>query len=156
MANKPPRTIQEQIDLLKSRGMVFQDESKAPHYLKNISYYRLKGYWWEMQSDKINHRFHTNSLFEHVIDLYNFDRHLRLLIFDAIERIEVALRTKLIFHLSISYGPLWYLNHSIFTDGIAQMSIAGHLSNEISRSKEQFILEHKKTIKKIFRRLGKL
>lgn len=143
MANKPPQTIQQQIDLLKTRGLLFNNQAKAPHLLANISYYRLKGYWWEMQHDKINHLFSPNSYFETAIDLYNFDRHLRLLIFDAIERIEVALRTKLIYHLCISHGPLWYLNYNIFTDGISQMSIAGHLSHEILRSKEQFIIEHK-------------
>lgn len=44
MAQKP-KNIQEQIDLLKSRNMAFIDESQAFHLLRNISYYRLKGYW---------------------------------------------------------------------------------------------------------------
>lgn len=143
MANKEPKTVQEQIEILKQRGLLFRDEKLAPHFLENISYYRLKGYWWEMQSDKTTHTFKGGSYFEDVVDLYNFDRHLRLLIFDAIERIEVALRTKLIYHLSLTYGTLWYLDYDIFTDGINQMSIVGHLSGEISRSKEQFIVEHK-------------
>jgi abortive infection bacteriophage resistance protein len=143
MANKDPKTVAEQIEILRQRGMLFHNEEVVPHFLENISYYRLKGYWWEMQSNKVEHKFNNNSYFENVIDLYNFDRHLRLLMFDAIERIEVALRTKLIYHLSLSYGPLWYLDYSIFTDGINQMSIAGHLSGEITRSKEQFIVEHK-------------
>ena len=144
MASKDPKTVTQQIELLKERGMLFRNEEAVPHFLHNISYYRLKGYWWEMQSDKVDHKFKEESYFEDVIDLYNFDRHLRLLIFDAIERIEVALRTKLIYNLSLAYGPLWYLDYSIFTDGINQMSIAGHLSNEIKRSKEQFIEEHNK------------
>ena len=53
---------------------------------------------WEMQDDSINHHFAPNSYFENVIDLYNFDRHFRLIVFNAIERIEIALRTKLIYH----------------------------------------------------------
>ena len=69
-----------------------------------------------MQSDKIEHKFNDYSYFEEVIDLYNFDRHLRLLMFDAIERIEVALRTKLIYQLSLSYGPLCYIDYTIFSD----------------------------------------
>lgn len=51
--SKPAKTIQEQIELLKSRNMAFRNISNAPHFLENISYYRLKGYWWEMQ-DKRN------------------------------------------------------------------------------------------------------
>lgn len=147
MANKLPKTVEEQIKLLLERGMLFKNIDNAPHFLKNISYYRLKGYWWEMQSDKVNHKFKPNNYFEDVIDLYNFDRHLRLIIFDAIERIEVALRTKLIYHLSLAFGPLWYSDYSIFTDGINQMSTIGHLSGEIKRSKEQFITEHSKNHK---------
>ncbi len=142
MASKLPKTITEQIQLLKDRGMLFRDENSAIHFFENISYYRLKGYWWEMQYDEITHNFKEKSYFEDVIDLYEFDRELRLYVFDALERIEIALRTKLIHQLSLSYGPLWYLNYSIFTNGIAQMSIAGHLSAEISRSKEQFIIKH--------------
>lgn len=106
MANKLPKTVEEQINLLLERGMLFKNSDNAPHFLKNISYYRLKGYWWEMQSDKVNHKFKAYSYFEDVIDLYNFDRHLRLLIFDTIERIEVALRTK----LNLSFVVvLWFI-----------------------------------------------
>ena len=143
MASKTPKTITEQIEILKKRGLLFKNEELAHCFLENISYYRLKGYWWEMQSDKVNHTFFDNTFFEDVVDLYNFDRNLRLLIFDAIERIEVALRTKLIYNLSITYGSLWFLDYSIFTDGINQMSTVGHLGSEISRSKEQFIVDHK-------------
>jgi abortive infection bacteriophage resistance protein len=143
MPNKDPKTISEQIQLLKYRGMLFHQEEMAPHFLQNISYYRLKGYWWEMQSDKTTHVFKQNSYFEEVIDLYNFDRHLRLLLFDAIERIEIAIRTKLIYHLSLGYGSLCYVDYSIFSDQLRQESITDRLHSEIARSKEKFILDHK-------------
>jgi abortive infection bacteriophage resistance protein len=47
MSSKPSRTIDEQIHLLQERGMKFHNLDDARHYLKYISYYRLKGYWWE-------------------------------------------------------------------------------------------------------------
>jgi len=93
MSNKPAYNIAEQIALLKQRGMLFKDENNAHHFLENISYYRLKGYWWDAQSDVKFHTFQANTYFEDIIDRYNFDRRLRLLLFDAIERIEIALRT---------------------------------------------------------------
>lgn len=111
---KFPKTIQQQIELLKSRNMAFREEAHAPHFLANISYYRLKGYWWEMQDDKVNHHFADGSYFEDVIDFYNFDRRFRLIVFNAIERIEIALRTKMIYHLSLNYGPAWYLDSTLF------------------------------------------
>ena len=97
MINKPARSIADQLQLLKDRGMLFRFEKKATHFLQNISYYRLKGYWWDMQKDRVNHLFDTNTYFEDVIERYNFDRHLRLILFDAVERIEIALRTKMIY-----------------------------------------------------------
>ena len=90
MPNKPARTIADQIQLLKSRGMYFRDEPQATTLLKNISYYRLKGYWWDMQSCHTLHTFKPNTYFEEVVECYNFDRHLRLILFDAWKILEVA------------------------------------------------------------------
>lgn len=152
MANKPAHTIADQIALLKSRGMLFHNEANAPQHLENISYYRLKGYWWDTQKDYTLHSFNPNIYFEDIIARYNFDRQLRLILFDAIERIEIALRTKMIYHLSISYGGLWYLNPSIFqkttitinhvTNTIHQHTI-DELRKEFNRSQEIFIKDHK-------------
>ncbi len=113
---KDPKTIKAQMQLLKSRNMAFSKESKAVHFLANISYYRLKGYWWEMQDEKINHHFKERSDFETVINRYNFDRHFRLIVFNAIEWIEISLRTKMIYHFSLAYGAEWYLDLALFKE----------------------------------------
>lgn len=142
-----PRTIEEQISLLKSRGMIFKDEETASTYLNHISYYRLKGYWWDMQSDFENHQFEENTYFETVIDRYDFDRHLRLILFDAIERIEIALRTQMILQLSLSYGAYWYKNKELFTNEKLFVSNLKQLNKEFERSKEIFIKDHKSRYK---------
>ena len=139
---KPTRTIQDQIALLQSRNMQIKNILNTSHFLSNVSYYRLKGYWWEMQDDKVNHHFAPNSFFEDVIDLYNFDRHFRLIIFNAIERIEISLRTKLIYHLSLSYGSEWYLNPSIFQNPQRFTSFLGKINIDMSNSSEEFIVKH--------------
>ncbi|HEY1018614.1 MAG TPA: Abi family protein [Sediminibacterium sp.] len=152
MANKPPLSVARQIVLLKQRGMLFRDEANAPHFLQNISYYRLKGYWWDMQADYTLHTFNSNTYFEDIVDRYNFDRHLRLILFDAIERIEISLRTKMIYHLSMKYGGLWYLNPNLFVR--QNVTIAGatktihlhtvdELRKEFGRSQEIFIKDHR-------------
>jgi abortive infection bacteriophage resistance protein len=151
--NKQALSISEQIELLKSRGMQFYDESSAHHFLENISYYRLKGYWWDMQDDYVSHTLKPNTYFEDVINRYNFDRHLKLILFDAIERIEVSLRTKMIYHLSLSYGGLWYLDASLFETntvviGDVTKTIHKHtlddLQKEFQRSQEIFIKDQRK------------
>lgn len=139
---KPARTIQDQIALLQSRNMRFKQVADAPHFLSNISYYRLKGYWWEMQDDRVNHHFVNGSFFEDVIDLYNFDRHFRLIVFNAIERIEISLRTKLIYHLSLQYGSEWYLNPLLFEEPKRYNSFVAKLFQDISNSSEEFIIKH--------------
>jgi len=139
---KPAKTIQEQVQLLEDRGMLFHNIGDAPHFLANISYYRLKGYWWEMQSDKVNHKFHPNNYFEDVIDLYNFDRHFRLIIFNAIERIEIALRAKLIYHMSLSYGPHWYDETIYFEKYKHHLFFKSKLTRDLGNSSEEFIIKH--------------
>jgi len=148
---KQPKTIQEQINLLQERNMSFNDKEKAEHYLANINYYRLKGYWWEMQDDKVNHHFQDGSMFDDVIDLYNFDRRFRLIVFNAIERIEVALRTKIAYHMSLAYGPEWYLNPSLFNkqknsneNKSHQAIFLSNLFREINNTSEEFVLAHYK------------
>ena len=153
MPNKPAYTVTDQVQLLKSRGMLFRDEVQAANYLKNISYYRFKGYWWDMQADFTLHTLKPNTWFEDIIDRYNFDRHLRLILFDAIERIEIALRTKMIYHLSISYGGLWYLDSSLFdnstvtlNDGTVKtihQNTLDELRKEVNRSQEIFMKDHR-------------
>lgn len=90
MSIKPAYSIADQIELLKQRGMLFKDEACAFHFLENISYYRLKGYWWDSQKDLKNHTFHSNVYFEAIIERYTFDRHSRLILFEAIEPIEIV------------------------------------------------------------------
>lgn len=144
MPNKPVRSITEQISLLKQRGMLFHNELQASQFLKNISYYRLKGYWWDMQQDRITHTFAPNIYFENVIERYNFDRHLRLVLFDAVERIEIALRTKMIYYLSLSYGATWYLDSNLFANSEKHVENVNHLQREFGYSQEIFIKDHKR------------
>lgn len=139
---KPARTVQDQILLLQGRNMSFRNISNAPHFLSNISYYRLKGYWWEMQDDFVNHHFRNSSFFEDAVDLYNFDRHFRLIVFNGIERIEIALRTKLIYHLSLSYGSEWYLDPSLFEKPKEYAAFLSKLYNDMGRSSEEFMVQH--------------
>jgi abortive infection bacteriophage resistance protein len=94
-----------------------------------------------MQTDKVNHVFAPNSCFENVIARYHFDRQLRLILFDAIEFIEIALRSKLIYHLSQAYGGLWYLDDSIVTDKDKHQICLADLQNEFTRNRENFAKE---------------
>ena len=115
MSNQKPRTIEEQIKLLRSRGMQFNSEEYAKECLSHISYFRLKYYWTDMIDEETEHDFLEDASFDDVIARYNFDRSLRLILFDAIEIIEVALRAKILSLLDnskdIPYGKLGFTDN---------------------------------------------
>lgn len=145
--DKKPFTVAEHIQQLRERGLSIVDEHLAKHYLEHVSYYRLAGYWWPMQSDKTEHKFKEHSKFEDVVALYNFDRELRILLFDVIEKIEISLRTKLIYHLSHEFDPWWFQNTIIFQDTGALIETLASIKEEVDRSKDIFIKEHRKKYK---------
>lgn len=142
--NKRPFSHTEHIELLKTRGLIIEDEKLALHYLKNVSYYRLAGYWWPMQSDKINHIFKPESNFRDVVNLYNFDRELRIILFDVIEKIEISLRTKMIYHLSHEFDPWWFQKTELFSNTQELIKTLSSMQEEVTRSKDAFIKEHKR------------
>ncbi len=151
MYNKPAFTIEQQILQLRARGLIINEEDNVEHYLLNISYYRLAGYWWPMQSDKVLHQFKAGSKFSDVISLYKFDLELRLLIFEVIEKIEISLRSKMIYHLSHEFDPWWFQNTSIFVRTKELVQTLAKLDEELERSKDTFIREHNKKHKDDFR-----
>jgi abortive infection bacteriophage resistance protein len=136
--------IDQQLSQLRSRGLQIADESAANAILQNISYYRLAGYWWPMQADKATHMFKPNSTFENVIAIYNFDRELRILIFDVIERIEIAFRTKLIYNLSHEVSPWWFEDSANFKNAVDHTKTLLAIDRELGQTKEVFIKEHYK------------
>ena len=145
--SKPSLDIAAQIQLLESRGLTIDDRPLAEHFLSFVSYYRLAGYWWPLQADKKKHVFKSDSKFSTVIELYNFDRELRLLVFDMIERIEIGLRTQLIYHLSNAYSPWWFENKNLFYNQKYWRQHLISLKKEVNRSREVFIQEHNKQYK---------
>lgn len=149
--NKSAYTTQQHIEQLKKRGLLISNEDFAIKCLSHISYYRLAGYWWSMQEDKVNHVFKPNSKFEDVIHLYDFDSRLRGILFDAIEKIEISLRTKLIYHLSHEFDPWWFQKSEIFIDSRAHVKSLASIEEEIDRSKDIFIREHNRKYKDDFR-----
>ena len=142
---KPPTTFEQQIQQLEGRGMVISDHERAKHYLGHLNYYRFGAYWLPFEADHTTHQFKPNTKFEDVLDLYMFDRELRLLVMDAIERFEVSLRTQWAYHLAHQYGSHAYLDQNLFKD-IPKYNISiSKLKSEINRSHETFIKHYKNT-----------
>lgn len=132
---KPSLDVEQQLLLLQNRGLLITNFDAAIHSLKTVSYYRLSVYCKPHQ-DQL-HNFKPNTNFDMIWNLYSFDRELRLLFVDAIERIEVAFRTALINCMSTSYESTWYANKNLFKD--------------YDYSKKKFHIEFIESIEKICR-----
>lgn len=140
--DKLPLDYSDIINLLKSRGLVINYESEALEFFKRVSYFRLANYLHPMEKDKVNHIFKPNSNFENAINLYNFDRDLRLLLFSAVQSMEIGLRTKMIHHISLKYGAFWFTEISHFKSPDIFQSCLKQVKQELSRTKEDFIVNH--------------
>lgn len=136
---KPPLSYQQQIDQLKGRGLIIDNEQKALHLLENISYYRLSGYWFPLLADKKAHVFKPDSKLQTAFNLYCFDRELRQLVLAELEKIEVAVRAKISYVLSHKHGPFWFQDQSIFNNPVKHAETLTKISDEFRRSDEEFI-----------------
>ena len=144
--NKPSLSIENQVKQLKSRGLTIASEPFAHTCLSNISYYRLRAYTFPFQDNtNPNHPFIIPITLEEIITLYNFDRELRLHVIDGLEKIEIALRTQIIYQWAITNGSHWQMNRNLFRDQNRFTSHWATLQTEINRSNETFIEHYKAT-----------
>jgi abortive infection bacteriophage resistance protein len=137
--SKNPLTYIEQLDQLKKRGLIVESDKKALFILEAISYYRLSGYWYPLLEDKQKHIFKKTATFNTAFDIYCFDKDLRKLVLNELEKIEVAIRAKMIYILSHKYGPFWFQDLTIFKNPVEHSNTITNINKEFIRSDEEFI-----------------
>lgn len=147
--SKPFLTLEEQADLLISRGMQ-GDRAQLLSHLNCVSYFRLSGYWYPFRkTDLVNPRrklddFAPDATVERVWDRYVFDRRLRLLMMDALERIEVDARTRLAYLHAERHGPFGYANDPATLPGLSvqeRTKFLDYFREQMTTSREDFV-EH--------------
>jgi len=141
---KLPLTYDDQLSLLESRGLIAENRPKALFLLENISYYRLSAYWYPLQVDRQNHQFRQGSRFTTAFQYYCFDKELRKLVSNELEKIEISVRAKMIYILSHEYGPFWYEKSELFRNPGGHAFSIAKIEQEFNRSDEQFIKSFKK------------
>lgn len=143
---KPPLSFEEQADQLLSRGMT-GDRALMIARLRVTNYYRLSGYWHPFRQPAQTpggsalDGFMPGTTFEEVWCRYAFDRRLRLLVMDAIERIEVAVRTQLTYHHAHDHGPFAYATDAASMPKMGTVDFnkfVDRAQEEIDRSKDTF------------------
>lgn len=142
---KPPLTIPEQVQKLIDRGMQGDPEVMADR-LAVVGYYRLTAYWHPFR--KSDRAFLPGTDFNTVWDRYVFDRHLRLLVMDAIERIEIAVRASIAHHHSLTHGPFAYMEDPKSLPRLGHrdyQKFQNINAKEYQKSQETFVLHFRQT-----------
>jgi len=147
--NKLPKTFAEQVQLLKKRKLHIPNEEKAERILTYISYNRLSNYWFPMlKSPKEEEIFKDGSNFETIFKLYQFDSELRKITFHAIEQIEIAIRTQIIYHFSHQYNSgFWYEKSEAFDKYPSYVQFLSKISKNVQETKQEYILKYRKNYK---------
>ena len=137
---KPPTTYAEQINLLKKRKLIILDDAKACSILKDTNYYRLSGY---MLSVKKDDEFFNNTTLEQIYAYHNFDKKLRQILFDIIEDIEIAFRSRLAYYIAHKYGPLSYKESNNFFNKDKHNYFLAELNKKVkSAHKQELFIKH--------------
>lgn len=152
---KPWRSFHDQLQQLQTRGLEVDNPAAALDYLERLGYYRLSGYWYPLRTiDQAASKaqgkavrldtFVSGSRFEDVVRLYVFDKKLRMLALDALERIEMAVRVD-VAHLLGQRDPRAHENPACLHGNFAKKLIttgpdAGKTQHQIWVSKYQSML----------------
>ena len=145
---KLPTLVGDQVALLRQRGMLIRDTSEAETWLESVGYYRLSAYWlsFEMPAppgQTRSKRFAVGTSFDQVIERYVFDRKLRLLLLEAIERVEIHVRSRWTYHLSHAHGAHAHLDPSAFRGAKAHTELLAKLARSTDKSDETFIAHYR-------------
>ena len=106
---KQAKSLDEQIDILRSRNVIIKDEEKAKEYLSDIGYYRLGFYAFPFErtypflNSRRRHEVKPDTTIEKIVALYYYDFDLRTILNKYLSRIEVSIRTTMIYKLSLKY-----------------------------------------------------
>ncbi|MBN2643273.1 MAG: Abi family protein [Victivallales bacterium] len=140
---KPPLSCEDQASLIISRGMIVDDRDRLISILRSVNYYRLSAYWYPFRIDDDSFKKGTN--FFEIWRRYTFDRQLRLLVMDAIERIEISVKAKTVNAFSLKYGAFGHLDRKNFNKfpADAHQRFVEEIKANTKRSNESFVSHFK-------------
>lgn len=140
--NKPHTSYKEQVNLLILRGLTVDDFQTAEKIFHTISYYRFSAYGLTFQN--VKDVYDKGITFETILRLYRFDHELRMLCFDLLEHIEIAIRTQITYEFTKIYGPFGYTTPANFSQAFDHQKWFNKIVEEMDRAKETFIRHYKK------------
>lgn len=136
-------SIPDQLVKLKSYGLVCSDDSTACDFLEHINYYRFSGYALAFETQR--HVFRHGTTFEQIRAAYDFDRALRDLVAEALEVIELDLRTTIACRFGKNHRQFGHVDPCNFFHLFNHADWLKKLHKEARRSDELFINHYKQT-----------
>lgn len=130
-------SYEQQVQKLIERGLAVRDKAAAQRFLAHLNYYRFSGYCLAFEAEW--HVFREGTTFEDVAAAYEFDRSLRDLLTEALETIEVDLRTAVAYHFGEKYGAFGHTAPASFFHEDRHGEWLKRLRDEADRSKELFV-----------------
>lgn len=142
---KIPKSFRDQVLLLKERNLTIENEDRAERILTYISYNRLSNYWYPLlQEPKSDEIFKDGAKFITAFRLYQFDSDFRTITFQAIEQIEIAIRTQIIYHFSHKYNSgFWFENSKAFKSYPFYLKLLNKISTSTTDTKQEFITKYR-------------
>lgn len=137
---KPFLTLDQQIGLFKSRGLIIENEDNAKDILRRTNYYRLSGYSLTLKTDDV---FHDGESFDHLYEIYRFDDAFRKIILNYSLNVEIAFRSYIAYEHSRKYGPLGYMDANCFENAFFHSLFIDGLTEDVRQSDDIFIHHHK-------------
>lgn len=137
--SKPPRSFEEHLIILEERGLKIEETERAIKYLRNIGYFRLTGYMYHLQESDGSHRFKDETTFSTIIQHYHFDKKLRSIVIEYLERIEVSLRARLTNYMVVNHGFFWYTDRNLFDDHGTFIKINDEIVDSFAHPQERFL-----------------
>jgi len=137
---KEPKTIEEQLDILKSRNVIIDDIEKGKYILERLNYYRLSAYFLPFKLTDGTYKDGTSL--GSIYGIYEFDRKLRSLLLSALEEIEIILRTQLSYYHSCKYCALAYRNSEMFNSSHKHKEFFDELNKQISNNSDNLFVNH--------------
>lgn len=137
---KEPKTFNEQMEILKERGLYVANEAAAVEVLRRVNYYRLSAYWLTYHKcDKFN----ESASFEKAYGIYEFDRQFRSILLSCLEAVEINFRTQIAYNIAHMRGALGYKDKAIFKNHVYHEEMMEVINTQICRSRERFVIHHR-------------
>lgn len=134
------KTLDEQLDILASRGLIINKREEAKRFLLYNNYYRVSGYSLTLRNNDV---FYKEATFQNIVDIYCFDQELRHILLKYIEKIEVSIKSIYAYYFTQKYGPTGHLNAENYTDKVKYSEIINKVEEQKNKNlKFEAYLKH--------------